>query len=85
MGGAGVFATASFSTFGDAVALGAASIGWTGLARLGAGAVWAESPTVKPNVTTQHNSRREIAMELNVKTKPLYLAEAYGFATRRNV
>jgi len=85
LGGAGVFNAASFSTFGDAVALGAASIGRTGLARLGAGAVWAESPTVKLNVAAQHNSRRELAMKLNVKTKPLYLAEAYRFATCRNV
>ena len=65
--------------------LGAASIGWTGLARLGAGVVWAVSATVKLNVAAQHNSRRELAMELKVKTKALYLAEAYSFATCRNV
>jgi hypothetical protein len=82
LGGAGVFSAASFSTFEDAVGLGPASIGWTGLARLGAGAVCADSATVKLNVAVQHNSRRELTMELKVKTKPLYLAEPHSFATR---
>jgi hypothetical protein len=36
---------------------------------------------MKLNVAAQHNSRRELAMVLKVKTKPLYLAEAYSFAT----
>jgi hypothetical protein len=67
------------------VGLGAASIGWTGLARLVGGAVWAVSATLNPNVTAQHNSRRELDMELKVKTKALYLAEGYGFATRGNL
>src|SRR5262245_32048154 len=63
LGGAGVFNAASFCTLGDAVALGAVSIGWTGLARRGAGAVWAASATVKLNVAAQHNSKRDLAME----------------------
>ena len=61
--------------------LGAASIEWTGLARLGAGAVWAASATVKLNIAAQQNSRRELAMKLKVKTKPVYLAEQCDFAT----
>ena len=82
LGRAGVFGAASLSAFADAAGLGVASIGWTGIARLGAGAGWAVSATVKLNVAAQHNSLRELAMEMKVKTKPLYLAEAYSFATR---
>ena len=85
LGGGGVFAAASFFAFGDALALGAGSIGWMGIARFGAGAGWAASETVKLNVAAQHNSKRELAMELKMKTKPLYLAEASSFATRGNV
>ena len=62
LGGAGVFNAASFSTLGDAVVLGPASIEWAGLARLIAGVGSAESATVKLNVAAQHNSRRELAM-----------------------
>ena len=64
--------------------LGVASIEWAGLARLIAGVGSADSATVKLNVAAQHNSRRELAMALKVKTKPLYLAETCSFATRRS-
>jgi len=40
------------------VALGVASIEWTGLARLIAGVVCAASATPKLNVAAQHNSKR---------------------------
>ena len=65
--------------------LGAASIEWAGFARLTAGVDSADSAAVKLNVAAQHNSRRELAMALKEKTKPLYLAETCSFATRRNL
>jgi hypothetical protein len=57
LGAAGVFAAGSFSTFGDAAALGVASIDWTGIARL-VGAGWVAKATVKLNVAPQANSKQ---------------------------
>jgi energy-converting hydrogenase Eha subunit G len=56
LGGAGVFAAASFCAFGD-TALGAASIEWAGIAGLVAGAGWAANATVKLTVAAQPNSK----------------------------
>ena len=58
LGGAGVFDTACFPALGDAASLGAASVEWTGIARLVSGAGWAASGTVKQNVAAQPNSKR---------------------------
>jgi hypothetical protein len=66
-GGDGVFAAASSCACGDAVGLGAASIAWTGLARLGASGVWAASATVKLNMAAQQNSRRKLAIGVKLK------------------
>jgi hypothetical protein len=57
LGGAGVFAAASFSAFGD-TALGAASIERAGMAGLVAGVGWAAIATVKLNVAAQPNSKQ---------------------------
>ena len=57
LGGAGVFAAASFSTFGD-TALGAASVEWAGIAGLVAGVGSAASATAKLKVAAQPNSKR---------------------------
>jgi len=72
---------ASFSPFGNVAALGVASIELTGLARLITGVVSAASATPKLNVAAQHNSKRELGMNVMVKNRTVYLAEARNFAT----
>jgi hypothetical protein len=57
LGGAGVFAGASFCTF-TGTALGAASIGRAVIARLVAGVDWAAIVTLKLNVAAQPNSKQ---------------------------
>jgi hypothetical protein len=57
LGGAGVFAAASFCTFAG-TALGAASIGCADMAGLVAGVDWAAIATVKLNVAVQQNRRQ---------------------------
>jgi hypothetical protein len=57
LGGAGVFAAASFCTFAG-TALGAASIGCADMAGLVAGVDWAAIATVKLNVAAQPNSEQ---------------------------